>query len=244
MPSGAGNPDARSQSRTDDGAMDGSEETRTGLEVALNESEVVGLRVASSDSACELLLHVCAQPDQVPGDPDPRRVLRLLHATRIRVLLREDRPDGYGPPIVLADLDQVESFFASLAGWEAMYGWEFIDRPARTGDWPDEPSLTVDLRSGRSSHSLFWFTECWRPDDDLRYCIEGTVGFDDLEVFRADGTPEPLEEFIAEGRRWWDTLYGRAGHPPRPQVRPPDAPSWRRPTEPPVEYQPEPRPAA
>jgi hypothetical protein len=207
--------------------VDWNEQTRTGLETALNESEVVGLRIASSDSACELLLHVCAQREGVAKDPDPRRVLRLLHSTRVRVLLRGDRQDGYGPAIPLADLDEVESFFTSLGGWDAMYGWEFLDRPSRTGDWPEEPSLTVDLRPGRSSHSMFWFTECWRPDDDVRYCIEGTVDFDDLEVTRADGTHEPVEEFIAEGRRWWDVLFGRSGHPPQLQVAPPDAPSWR-----------------
>jgi len=80
----------------DDGGVDWNEQTRTGLETALNEAEVVGLRIASSDAACELLLHVCAQPEQVAKDRDPRRVLRLLRATRLRVLLREDRQDGYG----------------------------------------------------------------------------------------------------------------------------------------------------
>jgi hypothetical protein len=44
----------------------------------------------------------------------------LLRATRIRVLLREDRQDGYGPAIPFAGLDDVESFFTSLGGWDAM----------------------------------------------------------------------------------------------------------------------------
>jgi hypothetical protein len=220
------NRDAQSSGCPDDVGVDWNEQTRAGLETALNEAEVVGLRTALSDSACELLLHVCAQSEQVAKDPDPRRVLRLLRATRIRVLLREDRQGGYGPAIPLAGLDEVESFFTSLGGWEAMYGWEFLDRPSRTGDWPEKPSLTVDLRPGRSSHSLFWFTECWRPDD-ARYCIEGTVDFDDLEVLRADGAREPVEEFVAEGRRWWDVLFGRSGQPPQAQVTPAEAPSWR-----------------
>jgi hypothetical protein len=155
-------------------------------------------------------------------------VLRLLRATRIRVLLREDRQDGYGPAIPFAGLDDVESFFTSLGGWDAMYGWEFVDRPARTSDWPDKPSLTADLRPGPSSHSLFWFTECWIPDG-ARYCIEGTIDFDDLEITRANGARQPVDEFVAEGRRWWDVLYGRSGNPPQAQVTPPEAPSWREP---------------
>jgi len=109
-----------------------------------------------------------------------------------------------------------------------MYGWEFLDRPSRTGDWPPEPSLTVDVRPGPSAHSLFWFTECWRPENDLRFCIEGSVDFDDLEVTRADGAREPVEEFIAAGRRWWDVLFGRLGKPAQVQVTPAQAPSWRK----------------
>jgi hypothetical protein len=211
----------------DDVGVEWNEQTRIGLEAALNESEVVGLRIASSESACELLLHVCAQPERAARDPDPRRVLRLLGATRIRVLLREDRQGGYGPAVPLAGIEEVESFFASVGGWSAMYGWEFLDRPSCTGDWPEESSLTVDLRPGRSAHSMYWFTECWRLDDDVRYCIEGTVDFDDLQVMRADGTPEAVDEFVAEGRRWWDVLFGRSRHRPQAQVTPADTPSWR-----------------
>lgn len=203
------------------------EQIRTGLESALNEAEVVGLRLASSDSACELLLHVCAQPESLASDPDPRRVLRLQGVTRIRVLLREDRENGYGPAIPLAGLDDVESFFMSIDGWDAMYGWEFLDRPSRLDDWPKEPSLTVDLRSGPALHSLFWFTECRVPGHETPYCIEGAVDFDDLEVAYAGGEAEPLEQFIAEGRRWWDVLFGRTGNPPQTQVTSAEAPSRR-----------------
>ncbi|MEV0895940.1 hypothetical protein [Actinoplanes sp. NPDC049802] len=203
------------------------EQTRVGLETALNEAEVVGLRLSSVDSACELLLHVCAQSEQVTESRDPRRLLRLLRPARIRVLLREDRQDGYGPAIPLTGLADVESFFASLDGWDSMYGWEFLDRPHRVDDWPEEPSLTVEVGAGAASHSLFWFTECWRTDDEVRFCIEGTVDFDDLEVTYADGVGESVEQFIAEGRRWWDVLFGRTGRPPQVQATSAEAPSWR-----------------
>jgi hypothetical protein len=130
----------------DHGGVVWDEQVRRGPEAALNEAEVVGLRIASSDSACELLLHVCAQPEQEAKDSDPRRVLRLLGATRIRLLLREDRQDGYGPAMAFADLDDVELFFASLGGWDAMYGREFLDRPSRRrladGDKPNRRRST------------------------------------------------------------------------------------------------------
>jgi hypothetical protein len=83
------------------------------------------------------------------------------------------------------------------------------------------------VRPGHSAaHSLFWFTEGRRDDDGL-YCIEGVIDFDDLEVRYADGRDEPVEQFIGDGRRWWDGLFGRGGRPPQVQVTPPEAPSWR-----------------
>jgi hypothetical protein len=66
-----------------------------------------------------------------------------------------------------------------------------------------------------------------RSELDLRPRIEGTVDFDDLEVLRADGARESVEEFVAEARRWWDVLFGRSGQPPQAQVTPAEAPSWR-----------------
>ncbi|MFC3742954.1 hypothetical protein [Paractinoplanes deccanensis] len=154
-------------------------------------------------------------------------MLRLLGTTRVRVLLREEQRDGYGPAMPLTDLADVEAFFASLGGGDAMYGWDYIDRPGRLDDWPAEPSLTIDIRPGPASHSLFWFTECWTRGDGTRYCIEGAVDFDSLQIIRADGVPEPVEEFIAAGRRWWDALFGLGGRPPRIQVTTENAPSWR-----------------
>jgi len=65
---------------------------------------------------------------------------------------------GYGPVIPLSGLDVVEDFFASLSWSGAMYGWKFLDDPSLTRDWPARPSLTVEVRPGTASHSLYWFT--------------------------------------------------------------------------------------
>jgi hypothetical protein len=39
------------------------------------------------------------------------------------------------------------------------------------------------------------------------YCIEGTVTFEDLATLRADETPQPWQEFAADGDRYWQALY-------------------------------------
>lgn len=45
-------------------------------------------------------------------------------------------------------------------------------------------------------------------DTKVPYRIEGTFTFEDLEVFRADATPQPLADFVADGRRYWEALHG------------------------------------
>jgi hypothetical protein len=189
------------------------EEKRGDVEVSLNEADVLGIRLDPAGAWCDLLLHVLALPETGPLDPDARRILRLTLPAQLRVLLRTDQTGsaGYGPVIPLADLDAVEDFFASLSWSGSMYGWKFLDNPSLTHDWPIQPSLTVAVRPGAGSHSLYWFNECGREEGgtNVAYCIEGTVTFEDLEILRADATPQPLDEFIVGGRHYWQALHSR-----------------------------------
>jgi hypothetical protein len=182
-----------------------------GLEVALNEAYVVGLRQTAAEDAIDVLLHVSALPPAGPIDPDARRVLRLRSPSCVKLLLRRDRTaaEGYGPALPLADLAEVEAFFDSLSWVDAMYGWKFFDDPTLVMGWPRELSLTLDLRPDAAAHTFCWFSECGRGTDadTEAYCIEGNISFEDLAVLRADGTEEPLEVFIENGRRWWDAMH-------------------------------------
>ncbi len=130
--------------------MDWDDESRAAVEVALNEAEVLGLRLGPGGAWCDLLLHVPALPETGPIDPDPRRILRLTSPAEVKVLLRPDQtgPARYGPVIPLAGLDAVEDFFASLTWFGPMYGWRFLDNPSLTHDWPAQPSLIVTTRPG------------------------------------------------------------------------------------------------
>jgi len=196
------------------------EDARQAVDATLSESDVLGIRPEPSSSWCDLLLHVLALPEAGPIDPDARRILRLTLPAQVSVLLRTETfvprtgqmgSVGFGPVIPLADLDAVEDFFASLTWWESMCGWKFLDDQSLTDDWPDQPSLTLDVRRTAGSHLLYGFNECGPNEGSTTasYCIEGTVTFEDLEVLRADETPQPLAEFIADGRRYWHALHGR-----------------------------------
>lgn len=188
--------------------MDWTDRTRELLEVALNECDVVGVRHSEGMDEVRVLLHVAALPETGPMDPDRRRTLVFHGVPEVRVVLRTCTVDGHGPAIPLADLDGVESFFDSLTIGGSMYGWRFFDDPELTDDWPDVPSLLVVVSGHGGPHTFYWFNECARNENgELRsYCIEGTIGFATFSVLRADGPEQTVEEFIAEGVRWWQAL--------------------------------------
>jgi hypothetical protein len=216
-----------------DDAVQWDDETRVGMDVALNEADVLGIRLDPAGAWCDLFMHVLALPETGPLDPDARRILRLTMPGRVSILLRRDRlgQDGYGPVIPVSGLDAVEDFFASLSWSGAIYGWKFLDDPSLTRDWPERPSLTVQIQPGAAPHSLYWFNECGRMEGgtSASYLIEGTLTFEDLEVMRADATPQQLDEFVADGHRHWQAFYD---HDPRTSVEAQRAaqdgmPSWR-----------------
>ncbi|MBB5788857.1 hypothetical protein [Jiangella mangrovi] len=185
-------------------------EWREGIDHALNEADVLGLRPAVDHAAVDVLLHVLAMPEDGPLGPDRRRILRLHDPGTVDVVLRLHRLEGLDrePAIPLAGLDAVEAFFASLSWGGSIYGWRFLDDPELTTGWPPSPSLRVDLRATPAAHTFYWFNECGDGDgDDTRgYCIEGTVSFNDLSVHRADGSEQDLGEFVADSRRYWTAL--------------------------------------
>lgn len=194
--------------------MDWAEATRERLETALNESDVVGIRLDPSGAHVDVLLHVIALPESGPLTKDGRRIMRLTRPAELQFLLRRD-PVGeqvaLHPAIPLADLEAVEDFLDSLSWGGSIYGWRFFDEPSLTSDWPTEPSLRVSVRTDGGAHSFYWFNECGvvRNGDTKTFCIEGTVTFDDLELLDADEREIPIETFIADGVRQWEALYAQ-----------------------------------
>jgi hypothetical protein len=204
-----------------------SDQLTNDLNTALNEATVVGVDLDQAAATARLLLHVLALPEQGPIDPDPRRAMTLTGVSDFQLLLRHDPCGGeFGPAIPVADLKELVSLFAQLDRFEPMYGWRFVDDLDLTGDWPPQPSLTLRLRPDPAAHSLYWFTECAQDEDS--FCLEGVIRFDGLRVERADATPVTVEQFAADGRRWWTGLHA---NDPRvsgeAQIAAGNGPRWR-----------------
>jgi hypothetical protein len=185
------------------------------LDDALNEAQVCGLSFDAAAAEARLLLEVVALPETGPIDRDLRRVLILSGVVSIEVILRADRDDALGPVLPLESLGALEGFFSSLGRAEAMYGWQFIDRESVGEEWNARASLTAASSGPQAAgHTLHWFTECGRPgleEDWERYLLQGVIRFGDLRIERADARPVPLEEFVADGGRWWAAQ--RSGDP-------------------------------
>jgi len=215
------------------GDMDWDDATRESLEVALNESEVVGVRLAPDSSYVDVLLHVNALPESGPLVKDSRRILRLTSPSELCFLLCDQVGGQLAPAaaLPLADLAAVEDFFGSLAWSGSVYGWRFFDDPELAGDWPADLSLRVAVRTESSAHTFYWFNECGaeRNGETGSYCIEGTVTFDDLFVLDADTREIPIDTFIAEGCRYWAALFARDKRlsDDAQRVAQQDPPRWR-----------------
>lgn len=182
------------------------------LDLALNESQVCGLSFDADAAEARLLVEVLALPEAGPIDRDPRRVLALSGVASIEVILRADRDDGLGPVLPLESLDALEEFFTSLGQADAMYGWKFIDRGDAGEVWDVPASLSAMSSEPQAGHTLHWFTECGRPGPEKdweRFFLQGVIRFGNLRVERAEARPVSLEEFAADGRRWWDAFERR-----------------------------------
>ncbi len=191
--------------------MEWDDRTRADLETALNESDVVGVRLNPSGSYVDVLLHVLALPSSGPLMKDGRRILRLTAPAELRFLLRSHALGGQAaaePAIPLDDLAAVEGFFDSLAWGGSMCGWRFFDA-RMTDDWPAAPSLVVTVSGRAARHPFYWFNECGaeRDGESAAYCMEGTIGFDDILVLDASERQIPIETFLADGVRQWDAFY-------------------------------------
>lgn len=183
------------------------------LDLALNESQVCGLRFDADAAEARLFIEVLALTEAGLIDRDPRRVLVLAGVSSVEVILRADRDGALGPVLPLDSLDALEGFFASLGQADAMYGRSFIDVVNAGEDWSVPASLSATSSEPQTAgHTLRWFAECGRPGSEEgleRFLLQGVIRFESLRIECADARPVPLEEFVTAGRRWWEAFERR-----------------------------------
>jgi hypothetical protein len=171
----------------------------------LNEATICGVSYDSDRAAARLLIETIALPEHGPVDPDPRRILVMSRISSLEVWLRPDRAATLGAALKLDSLHELERLFQSLRWAHAMYGWSFVDVTEPWDPISGPPSLRITASERPRTHTLRWFTECGRgqgPEAES-FLLAGLIGFDELDVRRADDTPIGAEHFADEGARWW-----------------------------------------
>jgi hypothetical protein len=177
------------------------EKQRGGLNIALNESDLIGFEVDPERQIGAATFRVLTLPVSGPA-PEDRRVQFLFNQVgRVAASLRNGRWDDPNAPIVLFVMDDLLSIVQSFGGL-SIYGWEFIDvHEKELKKWGDRLSLDWTSKNNKHSHSITVFQDT--GDRILDLC----VWFEDVEIRRADGSVIPIDEFIAGGKRWWDGFY-------------------------------------
>jgi hypothetical protein len=171
-----------------------------GLNIALNEADIVAVRFGSNDvPQAEVDLDVLAMSDS-KDLPETQVTLVLTPVSRVVASLRMgnwDDADAEVVPLTLAGLPAAVASF----GAQPIYGWEFFD--ADEPEWLDRLSLDVRFASaGDEHHTLELFQEGWGDRHlDLR------IWFGEIAVHARDGGTVSLDKVIADCRRWWEAFF-------------------------------------
>jgi hypothetical protein len=185
--------------------MELSKEQCHGLGIALNEAVVLGVAIDPLRRVVAVTLRVLSLPADGPSPEDARVSLRLSPVGRVAACLHEEPWDYPSTPAVPFDISNLPSVVQSFGGLP-IDGWEFFDIHDRTlATWGH--TLSLDWNSGDDgrSHSITLSQQTGDRDVDL------IVWFDELEIRDVSEAVVLLEQFIADGKRWWDALW--AGDP-------------------------------
>jgi hypothetical protein len=178
---------------------------RRDLDVALNESSWLGIRVYADRREVALGFEVLTLPEGDGGDGSETLTLRLQGVSRIVASLRSGRWDDADARVETLTLGELRAVVASFHG-QPVYGWEFFD----LGDdawagWRDRVSLDVRFVQRESPHSLQLFQEAGPTEFGTRH-LDFRVWFDRIWAYDQDGVDLDLAEIARGGRRWWDAL--------------------------------------
>src|SRR5574341_668065 len=177
------------------------EDQRSGLNVALNEADLLGFEVDPGRRIAAATFRVLTLPEIGPPADDRRVHFLLRPIGRVAASLRAGRWDDPNAPVVPLALDELPPIVQSFGGLP-VYGLEFIDvHMKELARWGDRLSLNWTSGDDGHSHSITVFQEA--ENRILDVC----VWYDELEILDPQRQVVPVDTFIAGGKRWWDAFY-------------------------------------
>jgi hypothetical protein len=180
-----------------------------GIGAALNESILLGIELDERRRIASIWLEVLSLPDDAsPPLSETRLQLQLAPVGRVAASLRMGNWSDDSAPVLPMTVEELPELTAKMRS--EMYGWEFIDLPEENFTrWSNRLSLDRDYGSSGKGHSITLFQE-YGPHQFIGH-FDIRIWFDEITIRDASGGEISVEDFIIDGRHWWDAF--NAGDP-------------------------------
>lgn len=179
------------------------EELRHKIGLALNEATLLGIEFNKEKKlvACSFAVVTMDKNGNVPDDN--RLLIMFKPVGRFVASLRNGHWDDKDATIDYFEPNDILTKIQSFNG-QSIYGWDFVN----CGDddynnWKDR--LSFDYSTGDNTgliNTIDLFQEGFERHIDIR------IWFDDFEVLTSKHEKVQLDEFIENGKRGWDAIYG------------------------------------
>lgn len=190
--------------------MEFSSELISAINVALNESDWLDVRLDAPRARAEFMMRVMTLPELGPEPADRRLVLRCSGVGRVAASLRAGRWNDEAAAVEPVTVESLPEIVRSFEG-QPVYGWDFIDPKDEKGNswtrWRQCLSLDAHF-GGQGDHVIELFQESLTGP--VRH-LDVRVWFEDLSTLSAEGHEVPIEDVTSGGKRWWDGFF--AGDP-------------------------------
>lgn len=175
----------------------------SGFGVALNEATLIGAEYDPQRNLLGTTFSILTLPDDHSPEPeDPRVQIIFSKIGRVAAALRNafwNKSDAATIPFEISDLLQIVQSF----GGQPIYGWDFVnvdDPEFRV--WEKRFSLDFITPNGSTENRINLFQESSVPERHLDLWI----WFSGIQIRSPDGKEITVEDFIADGDRWWRAM--------------------------------------
>lgn len=173
----------------------------SGLNIALNEAELLGLEVEEGRKLATGTFSVLSLPKHGPMSDDRRVSIVFKPVGRVVASLRNAHwsdPNEEAVPFEIASLLEVVTSFDN----HSIYGWDFVDADIEDqSDWMNRLSLDWSSGDDGRTHSITLF------QDQHNRILDLCVWFDRIELFDSSQKRIRLQDFVDDGKRWWEALH-------------------------------------
>jgi hypothetical protein len=182
--------------------MNLTQEQVDGLNVALEEAVLLGLEVDSSRRIAAATFAVLTLPETGSVPEDRRVQFQFSPVGRVAASLRNGRWDDPNAEVSKFKLEELLDVVQSFQGLP-IYGWEFFDVAHANyfDSWADRLSIDVQLGENGHTETIDLFQAGPTRHLDIR------LWFDEFIIRNPIGSEITLDDFITDGKRWWDGLF-------------------------------------